>query len=331
MSSFKYVVIALATITLGLPIPLTFAQGSLGQGSLGQGSFVPPRLSRSESESGNVTPPSGSRIVAVPQCLVTVKDQVRLPAREAGMLVELSISEGDEVTEDQVLANIDAEAAQMELKVALAKQESADAESESEVGIKYAQASAEVAKAEHADAQATQARDTSSVAAAEVRRLKLKLDTANLQIDQAVNDKKIAGLTAQSHAVTVEAHQKAIQRREVKSPLKGVVVERYRNQGEWVAPGDPICRIVSMATLRVEGYVDAATVLPHSVKGKSADVVIDLGEGQKFKTVGEITYVSPLVEANGRYRIRCEIANEKRDDVWVVMPGLLASLKIVTE
>jgi hypothetical protein len=41
-----------------------------------------------------------------------------------------------------------------------------------------------------------------------------------------------------------------------------------------------------------------------------------------------ISYVSPLVQASGDYRVVCEVKNRKANGFWVMLPGMDAELTI---
>ena len=44
--------------------------------------------------------------------------------------------------------------------------------------------------------------------------------------------------------------------------------------------------------------------------------------------VGRISYVSPLIQATGDYRVWCEIENRKENGHWVMLPGMDAEMTI---
>jgi multidrug resistance efflux pump len=116
-----------------------------------------------------------------------------------------------------------------------------------------------------------------------------------------------------------------VQRRQVKAPFDGVIVEVFVHEGEWVRSGDPILRVVHMDQLRVEGSLDANRITPGDVDGK--DVTVSLkGQSQEFH--GKVVWASPIVEPGGRFRVRAEVANQKNGGHWLLRPGMGATMRI---
>ena len=66
-----------------------------------------------------------------------------------------------------------------------------------------------------------------------------------------------AELEAKVKKAELKAVEVEIDRREVKSPLDGIIVERLKHEGEWVQPGETMFKIVGLKRLRVEGTVPA--------------------------------------------------------------------------
>ena len=92
------------------------------------------------------------------RCLVSLIDEAKVPAREAGVLVELPVREGDVVAKGDVIAKIDDNQPQMEKRKAQAEHDQAVAKAESDVDVRYSQKAKEVAfkaweKAENAHKQ----------------------------------------------------------------------------------------------------------------------------------------------------------------------------------
>ena len=83
-----------------------------------------------------------------------------------------------------------------------------------------------------------------------------------------------------------EAAEKAIERRNILAPTKGEVVKLFRQQGEWVNPGDPILRLVRLDTLYVEGEIDVKKFEPSQILGCRVTVDVVAGGGRSEKAEG---------------------------------------------
>ncbi len=264
------------------------------------------------------------------RCLVSLIEEAKVPAREPGVLVELRIREGDVVQKGALIAKIDDDQPQMERRKAKAEHEQAVAKAESDVDVRYAIAAELVAEAEHKKALESHAKVPGSVTEVERDRLKLSEKKGELQIEQAELERRLNGLAAQSKEVEVLAAANAIDRRLIKSPLDGVVVQVFPHEGEWLQPGDPLARVVRTDRLRVEGYVDSARHDPAEVSGRPVTVAVTLAGGRRESFKGTIVFTSPLVESGGDYRVFAEVENRQDpgSGQWLLRPGQTATMTI---
>jgi macrolide-specific efflux system membrane fusion protein len=264
------------------------------------------------------------------RCLVSLIEEAKVPAREAGVLVELGVREGDVVEKGALIAKIDDSQPQMERRKAQAEHEQAVAKAQSDVDVRYSIAAELVAEAEHKKALESHAKVPGSVTEVERDRLMLSEKKGELQIEQAQLERRLAALAAQSKEVEVLAAENAIDRRLIKSPLDGVVVQLFPHEGEWMQPGDPLARVVRADKLRVEGYVDAARLNPEEVSGRLVTVEVTLACGRRESFKGKIVFTSPLVESGGDYRVFAEVENRQDpgSQLWLLRPGQTATMTI---
>ena len=278
--------------------------------------------------------------VRLPNCLVSLIEEAHVPAQEAGILVELAAREGQQVAAGQRLGRIDDARTVTAQKVAGLKLKVAQEQAGNNVNVRYAEAAANVAHAEYDQAWRANQRTPGTVTDAELRRLMLSERRATLAIEQAALDLRVAGLEAKVHEAEVEAAAGEVQRRQVSSPLDGIVVRVNRHLGEWVQPGDPVVHVVRMDRLRIEGFLSAADTLdrdgrvtargyaPADVAGRSVTVPVELAAGRRESFQGKVVFVSPLVQAGGEYRFWAEVDNRKQGDHWLLLPGSMAEMTI---
>ena len=265
------------------------------------------------------------------RCVVTLIDDPEVSAQEPGVLVNILVREGMMVKAGDVLGRIDDSQAQSAKLVATFEQQAATEKAESDVEVRYAVAATDVAKAEYAKAQEAESRVRGSIGAAELNRLKLTAKRSELQIEQAQVQRKIDGLTAQTKGAEADAAEKNIERRLVKSPIDGVVVDVHRQVGEWVQPGDVVARVIRVDKLRVEGYANAAQYSPSQLRGKPVRVEVQMEEGREpayFE--GHVNFVDPQVQLGGRYRVWAEVTNRQDNGEWLLRSGLNAAMAIDT-
>jgi len=264
-------------------------------------------------------------------CLIKLKDEVRIPAQEAGVLIKLPVKEGSRVAEGDMLATIDDREARAELLVAEYGLEAAQKRAEEDIEIRYARAAARVAKIDmEQDLKANQDHP-GAIPAIEIRQKKLVLDRSALQIEKAQKDKIMASLDAKTKEAERDATRMALEWRTILAPFDGEVVTTYRHQSEWVNPGDPIMKLVRFDTLHVEGFAYADRYDRGELLGKSVTVHVTRARGREVPVPGTIIYVSQLVQSDGSYLVRAEVKNQRENDNWLIQPGLKARMTIHLE
>ena len=261
-------------------------------------------------------------------CVITIIDEVQLPAREAGVLTALEVREGQLVTESQKVAQIEDDKPQKQLELARLEFHVSKAQYDNDVDERYYTMAARLAHVDVLDAQKANKRVDNAITEFEMRRRTLTWERSRLQIEQAQRDKKIAGMNAGIAAQKVKVAQNEIDRRQVIAPFTGVVAETYPHAGEWVSPGEPIMRLLRMDRLRVEGFVKAEDFSPSEIYGKSVTVEVHLAAARIERFPGTIGFVSPDVEANGEFRVWTEIQNRAQGDFYLVNPGLPAKMHV---
>jgi macrolide-specific efflux system membrane fusion protein len=268
----------------------------------------------------------------VARCLVSLIDESQVPAQEPGVIVQLNVREGSLVKKGDVLAQLDDAPPQIDRRKAMADQAAATEKAHNDIDVRYAKAAADVAYVEYEKSLDAAHRVPGSVVEVELNRLKLTYRRAELQIEQAQLEQRLAGFTVEEKAAEVSAADEAIRRRQIRAPLDGVVVQVIPHVGEWAKPGDTVCRLVRMDRLRVEGFFKSDQYAPQDLKGKPVIVSVDMpGSSQPLQFNGRIVFVSPLVEAGGEYRVWAEVDNRLvlgRNDEWLLHAGVNASMQI---
>ena len=264
------------------------------------------------------------------RCLISLVEEARVPAREAGVLVELSIKEGQTLARGDAIARIDDSQPRFEKQKAKAEHDQAHAKSESDVDVRYSVAAEEVAEAELEKAVASNRRIPGSVTEVELARLRLNRKKSELQIEQAQLERTLSALDVDSKQVEVDAAENRIQRRQITSPIDGMVVQIYPNLGEWMQPGDPLARVVRTDKLRVEGYVDSARFEPEQVHDRPVTVMVVFADEREETFQGRVVFVSPLVEPGGDFRVFAEVTNRQPpgSSQWLLRAGQTANMTI---
>jgi multidrug efflux pump subunit AcrA (membrane-fusion protein) len=264
----------------------------------------------------------------VVEALVKVADEIKLPAKEPGVLVQLAVKEGMQVRAGQVIAKIDDSEPVMTKKAASAAYAAAYKRWKDDVEIRFARAQADVAKADYEQLQETNRLAEKAVPSVDLRRAKLDWDHYVLAIEKAGHDQELAKFEAYTKQAELDAADLAIQRRLITAPFDGVVEELKRKQDEWVQPGDTILELLRLDTMHVEGAVEQSKYDPHEVQGCEVTVEVEMARGRKATVRGRIIKVSSVVRSDGVFNVRAEVANKQEHGSWMLRDGLPATMTI---
>jgi multidrug efflux pump subunit AcrA (membrane-fusion protein) len=272
------------------------------------------------------TPASSASDISEP-CLLSLEEEVEVASQEEGVLKELPVKEGDTVSREQLLAQIDDEIPKMQLRVQVNKLAVAKEEADNDVKIRYAKASADVAWADWKKGEEANRRMPGAVTQMEMMKLKLTYDQMVLSIEQAQVDQKIAKLNANVALAEKDAAEENLKRRKILSPTNGNIVKINKHVGEWLQKGDRVVRLIRVNPLRAEGQIDIARVAPSDVAGRPATVKVTLPGNRTMSFTGVATVPDPRV-MSGRYTVRVNIENRKENDQWILFSGLKGEMTI---
>ncbi len=261
-------------------------------------------------------------------CEIKAREDIRIPAKEAGVLVKLPWKEGAVVKKGDLLAAINDLQSKAALEMAEIGLQAAKERAKSDIEIRYAQKASKVALADWEQDMAANRRTPGAVSEADLRRKKLDYERLELQIEKAQNDAVLAKYDVKSKEAEMKAAQLALERREIMAPFDGEIVALYRDESEWLSPGDPILRLVRFDTLYVEGFIDSTQYDPEQIDGRPVTIQVVRARGQDSTATGKIVYVSQLVQGDRRYLIRAEVPNRRQGKHWAIRPGLETSMTI---
>jgi len=268
------------------------------------------------------------RRAVVDHCLVSLIDDVNVSAQEAGVLLTVPVSDGQSVRIGELLAQTDDRRAQVARETAEIELRAAQEKADDDIEVRYAEAAHDVARQEFENALEINRNAPKTVPKSEVRRRELAMKRARLQIDRSKLDLRVAKMSAEVHLANVKAAEQAVARRKILSPVNGQVVSVLIRPGEWVDPGDAVVRLVRLDRLRVEGFLDASRFDPAVVDQRPVSVSVESDAGRTEQFVGQVVYVSPLIQSGDKYRVRAEVENRTEQRHWRLKPGKTARMTI---
>ncbi|MCX6301375.1 MAG: HlyD family efflux transporter periplasmic adaptor subunit [Bacteroidia bacterium] len=120
----------------------------------------------------------------------------------------------------------------------------------------------------------------------------------------AVLQKQIAANNTQKTSIAAELSvyeskkatlNEQVTRSSVKSPIKGIIIEKYSEAGELTAAGKPLAKIADLSLMKLKVYVSGAQLGGIKI-GQECTVRVDDGEKDYASFTGTITYISGKAE-----------------------------------
>ena len=251
---------------------------------------------------------------------ITPEKKVEISAKVVGEIISLPVVEGQEVSADQLLLEIERdlyEAARDQAKAALRQ---------AEVSVRRQEVQLADAKR---NLRRVQELITDGLVSQEA------LDAAQLAVDTAEVE-----VEAQSHSVEQyrSGHRRAendLARTTIKSPMDGIIIQLNAEQGETVVPGSTnlpgsvIMTVADMSRLLAEVEVSEVDVVNVQL-GQMAEVTVDaLGDDEpQLGHVMEIATSGRRDQTQGTIRFRVKIVLDDPDPS--LRPAMTAKVDILT-
>lgn len=262
--------------------------------------------------------------VTVQDCAVRFAEELDLPSTEAGLIAELSVTVGQPIAAGDAIARLDDRALKIRSRAALLRLSAAQEQISDDVELRYAQTARAEAMAELDSSRAIYNESSGAIPLSNLRRLKLAVERAELEVARAQKAAKQAQIEVDLRAADVAILDDTMRRYALSSPLSGVVLQVFKQRGEWVASGEAVVRLARLDRLQVQALMSSDQCSPNECLNQPVSVNwTDPISGQKLYLRGRVTSVQPQRLAGGRYRIQAEIVNNRAADgkSWLLHPG----------
>ncbi len=243
------------------------------------------------SQAQDLLPPSATLQAPLEfDCLLEPRRHVVLAAPVVGVVGQVLVERGDAVEKDQLVASLESEVEQATVAMARARKK-ADAE------LRGSQARLEF---ENRRMERNQRLRSEGVVSDglfdEVESARLM---AEASVRKATEDRELS-------ALELKRAEAALAQRELRSPVKGVVVQVMRNPGEYADPPQ-ILELAQIDPLRVEVFAPVSA-LGRIVVGAQGIVIPEEPVGGEFSA--QVTVVDRVVDAaSGTFGVRLELPN----------------------
>ncbi len=216
---------------------------------------------------------------------------IDIAAVDSGIIIDVHVKEGDKVSKDQPLAELNQDVLKATLEIARAQRDATSALKSAESELKL-----------RADrlAKLKILRDRGNASEEEVFRAELEQEIAEAHVLAAKENQEIKSL---DH----ERIRLQLAQRTVRSTIDGFVTHIHRDTGEFVAPTDPVVMtVVQLDPLAIVFSVPASAAASFQ-PNQSLPVRID---GEKKLADSKIDSISPVINAESQtVRVRVLIPN----------------------
>lgn len=206
-------------------------------------------------------------------CIIKPHVTVQLGSAVNGLLSEILVDRGDAVKKGQVVARLESSVEQATL--ALDRMRAAN-----DSAVKVEEADKELSEREAERKKFLVAQKIANLNSLD--ELETKVREGVLRVQQAQTDQRLAALTA-------ERSERALELKQIRSPVDGVVIERKLSAGEYIYEQTSIMTIAQIDPLNVE-------------------VVLPLDRYGSIK-VGSTAIVHPVAPVGGAYAAKAQVVD----------------------
>lgn len=261
--------------------------------------------------------------IVVENAVLKILEERMIPCTYSGLVKQSVMTEGQRVSSNQPLMQIDDEMVGLEIEMLRKDLKMAESEARTTVDLDFAKRSIAVSQADLSRALRSNQRYPGAVPISEIDQLQLVVEQGIAEKDKI--EFQLTLLEEAIHLKTLELKmgEKKLRDHQMYSPLNGIIVEVLKKQGEWVNESETIARIVRLDKLKTEVQIPVKVALS-GIIGRTADFRITLDGSQK-SFAGQVVYVHP--EANpisSKVRILVEIENPDYE----LIAGLTGELEI---
>ena len=260
--------------------------------------------------------------IRIEDAVLTLIEQVELPAKEPGSLAELSVREGGVIEPGQQLAAIEDDEARVAAVKADRELEVARAKAENDVAVRLRAKRHEVAAAEYRRAEESVEKFQKSVSQTELDQLRLSAERVLLGIEQAEVEQAVARLVMRQKEAELQSARLKLDRHRLLSPLVGMVAEIKMHAANGSIPVIPCCG--SFGSTGYEWRRSCRRDFAAHLQGQTVALVVDLPNQNRTGSSATIVFVSPEINAvNGQVLIWAEVDNQSL----ALRPGQIATLE----
>ena len=253
-------------------------------------------------------------------------DEILVTAKANGTILNLNLEEGQHLKRNEKVGEIDPKNVELQKEQVIATIDAIDQKTNSalpQIQVLQSQISTQSANVSILQEQlqnAVRERNRTANLVAKDAATKKQLDDANGQIK--VIQKQIAAAQSQLNVLQqqisttkenvslqnrailserkptqkkIEQIDEQMKNNTIESPISGMVLTQYLNQGEFATVGKPIFKIANLDVMTLKTFI-TGDQLPQIKIGQQVKVLLDAGEGKTKELPGTIYWISSKAE-----------------------------------
>ncbi|WP_373708404.1 HlyD family secretion protein [Kaistella sp.] len=272
-------------------------------------------------------------------------DELMVTAKANGTILQLNVEEGQQLTLNEKVGEIDPKNVELQKEQVLATMDAIEQKTNSalpQIQVIQSQISGQSANVSILQEQlqnAVRERNRTANLVAKDAATKKQLDDANGQIkviqkqiiaaqsqlsvlQQQISTTK-ENVSIQNRAILserkptekkVEQIDEQLKNNTIESPISGMVLTKYLNQGEFAFVGKPIFKMANLDLMILKTFI-TGDQLPQLKVGQKVTVLIDAGEGKTKELPGIVYWISPKAEFTPK---TIQTKNERANLVYAV-------------
>jgi len=343
---------SISVIAFTLPLLLSSCNQS---SEAGQSPGLAGALTRHEATRVRVLPAVRREMRSSLETTTVVESErsVVVHPQMSGVVMEILVEEGDSVEKGAVLARLDQRDTTAQLQdTRIALKEAQDSEAKGEIAKRDAEGQIQTKRLAFEQAKRGYERNQQAglISALELEKLKLEMDTADMNLEAAILAKDRAEIEGRAAATAVERAHLMVERTEVthsytvlSAPFAGVIAKRGMQVGDNVSGATEAFSLTDLTDLRTTFYRPqrelglfaglgaAKDDGPGGIHGFAEIEVSATSEalpGHIF--TGHIERISPEIDAaSGSFRVTVRL--EEESGGFRLLPGMLLRVSLVTE
>ena len=264
--------------------------------------------------------------------------EVVVSAKAQGEILSLTIDEGDEVKKGDVLGEIDATLLSQKKSQMTASQSANDSRI-LDLNTQIASVQQQISNAEREKARFSELLKAKAATQKQVDDIGYQISTLKAQLaalrEQVSAQNKSIREQSASMDSQINQVQTQISDATIKSPITGVVLQKYAEAGEYAAPGKALFKVADIKAMKLRAYITADQL--NSIKiGQKVTVYADEGTEDRKAYEGKVTWVSSKAEftpktimtrderANLVYAIKISVDNKQG----LIKSGMYGEVKL---